>query len=913
MASEYDGKIVSLTVQEGNKPGQPIATYLVGRRERYLVFLPAEANGHIGKEVKVKLVDTGRTDSRGMALFRAESAPAEYSSRWRDNGDGTASKITIATSWLNEQDEVGVEETRQMVVSEMPEFASTRTDRVVVWGSDLASSVVLEEHVRIIPTKKETVSVQGSIVRETVSNREERDAAQAIPVTAVTITAGLVLSSWQRVQYQDSDAVSITVSIRADFASHYVIDGTTWGKAPTWIRDQHLVRFPVCSCGRQRRDVQTSDGYAKCELCRKEEKCARCGQQKTIQLIVGKLICSTCKPLEEAEQKITSVLEPKHREKISAVAKKLRAGQALPQETGEMILQATAEHIESEWRRSSAIERWKSYQWYYFTDEGVYGTKFDSSTLQLFEHFPQVSGDVLIEMVAWIGDGPKCPSSNDFYYRRMQGAQVSLSDIAQSTAYTAQKITEGNRTLADRLRGSEADRIAALEGLRRLSETLGKENKEVKQVAEILQADEQHYHKAVELIKQTDYRLNDRQRAIDAGEIWQDVFIDISTRSRVATDVFAIGSDGLIIDPIVEKTDAGRKSRVNGYRYGDLPNSVLVVSHSHDDYGYQDTEVWEVHCLPAKVSEAQTTTLRRVQEETRHYFTGPGTGWDLRQVGTVTFSTAYHRDFQGAEQASDSEMRSNFSIDVTLWEQSVGDDGTIVVGPYRRRSAESKAMKAAEDAELEARGWVMCLGSEKEEAQETHAAVEEEWLGREDIRDGSRPIEEGTVFLVPAFVRENPEGKNDLVYGPFFDWASGTQVKLILDPFAQVSAHVNEQSRDVLVRVRPRSGSQLHLFETFLRPQAGGHKQRTLGYFVIPVLSPEDFDRQIAEAEEQHKAAEAMLEKAKRAADYVAAKKRREQEEVRTVAEVPTTYHSTDPSESLNPLAAALAKALQQK
>lgn len=133
------------------------------------------------------------------------------------------------------------------------------------------------------------------------------------------------------------------------------------------------------------------------------------------------------------------------------------------------------------------------------------------------------------------------------------------------------------------------------------------------------------------------------------------------------------------------------------------------------------------------------------------------------------------------------------------------------------------------------------------------------------------------------------------------------------DPYSQTSERITEASRDVLVRVRVRNSGQVHLAETFLRPAGGGNKVRTFVYFVIPVLSPEDFDRQIAEADEAHKIAEAALERTRRAVDFAAAKKRAEVEAIRTIAEEPTTVHRDTSGMGLNSFAVALATAQKQK
>lgn len=901
--------IETLMANAGRNPGEAVGSY-----GRSIVFLPKDTP--INKHVRVRLIELVKRDARGRAMYRGEPAPDIASERWKDNGDGTASRVTILTDWLNEESEIGVVETRQFVTREGAH--TTRSHYKVVWGNSLATSMVEDHQIEVIPTEQEYV-FNNTILWKKVSERTEQRPVFQFPITELRVNNA---NHWWMARYVIVWAPALAVLGEVFFKTSGgqvlrtdILD--TFGDMPDWWKKEQEAKFPVCSCKRQRRDAVTSDGYTKCETCRKEEKCARCSQQKTVQLVAGKLICSTCKPLEEAEQEVEHFFAPEGKIAIAAQAKKLRSGQAFPREEGITILRATIDHIPSEWDRNHFLDRWKTYLWFYFCEDAVYGTKLAPTALQLLEYLPHASGDGLIDMACWIAQGPDVFRNVTDYYvtTQVEGRAFSPGEFDNRTGKVlgnqldslGEDAVAGKMVIAVRLRGAEAERIAAIQGYARLSEKLSKDQREVKQIAETLQGNEQDYAKAVALIQKIDAQLAERQTAIDSGAIWPDVLIDVSTRSRVSTDVFAIGFDGLVIDPIPEAT-SGRKSRVYGYRYGDIPNSVLVIEHSHDNYAYQDTERWEVHYLPAKVSEAQRTTLRRLEDETRHYFTGPGTGWDLRQVGSVTFSTAYHRDFEGVEAQSDNEMRSMLPIDVTQYEQSVADSGTIVVGPYRRRSKETKAVQEAEEKELYARGHLMTLGYEKEEAQGMYETAESQWIARDEVRDGSQSIEEGTVFLVPAFVRETNKDREDLVFGPFFDWASGTQVKLVLDPFSGESQRISEQSQNVLVRVRSRSGSQLHLFETFLRPQAGGHKQRTLGYFVIPVLSPEDFDRQIAEAEEQHRVAEAALERAKRAADYVAAKKRREQDEVRTIAEEPTTFYSSE-TETVNPLAEALRRA----
>lgn len=842
--AEYDGKIVTLLACEGNKPGQPIATYVVGRRERYLVFLPNSAL--VGQQVRVKLVDTGKTDKRGSALYRGVPAPPEYTERWKDNGDGTATKVTIATDWLGQTSEEGVVKTKVLETREYPDRASTRTDRVVVWGSDLATSAVLKEQVTTIPTMSEYVDAGGCISHKQTSAREERSTPESLPVIRVRVWGGFYEPRRLEVAYEDS------WSLAADCYctdTDYVRENLCWGKLPVWLQAEVQAQYPVCGCGRRRKEAQ-ADGYAKCELCRAEETCIRCNKKATVKNISGRLVCDKCQPYESAEQLIETSLPSERRKAIAKEATKLCAGQALPQEAGEMILKATLDHLASRYGKDNILQKWSGYGWYYFCEDGVFATKLAPAALQFLQFLPEAKGNGLVEMAAWISEEPKVkPGWRDFYVQ---------SQVKGESGVHLPLITEELK-VADFLRGSEADRVAALAGYQNLVSKLGEDHRETKAVAEILQEEKQDYAAALAKIREIGYLRETRQKRIDAGEIWPDVRVPMSSRSRTTVQAWCVLPDGS-----VETRDDGE--------FGDLPTNRIVISHEHDNYGYRETEKWEVHFRPAQatgITGLQAETVKRLLEESRHYFAGSGTGWNFSKEGMVMFTTAYHRDFAGREQELDNEMRANLPIDVSQWETEVGEDGVIVVGPYQYTTAQGKAVRKAEEETEFLRGELMNLDHEKQEAATGYAQAEEEWLARQDAGHATAAVESGTVYLVPRFVKETSQGRESLAYGPFYDSPAGHQVKLVLDPFSQESARVSETSRDVLVRVRPRSSAQLHLFEGFLRPADGGHKQKTFGYFVKAVLGPKDLDSRIKMLEENLRQAEAHLAQLKEAAKKI--------------------------------------------
>src|SRR3989338_4627023 len=152
-----------LETTSGKNPGEAIASY-----GRSIVFLPQGVKP--GETVRARLEEI-KADSRGRMMYRAVPAPVEYSERWKDNGDGAASRVTIATDWLGKTSEEGGGGTRPPETREAPHQATIRTDRVVVWGADLASSVVVEKQVEVIPTLAEKVTPQGTITNQKVGER----------------------------------------------------------------------------------------------------------------------------------------------------------------------------------------------------------------------------------------------------------------------------------------------------------------------------------------------------------------------------------------------------------------------------------------------------------------------------------------------------------------------------------------------------------------------------------------------------------------------------------------------------------------------------------------------------------------------------------------------------------------------
>jgi hypothetical protein len=353
----------------------------------------------------------------------------------------------------------------------------------------------LKEQVKTIPTLVEYITSAGTVFLKEAGTREERSAPERLSILRVKVWAGDFGSHRFEVAYQDVWTLSVDCYYTD---SDFVRENTVWGKLPAWLQAEVQAQYPPCSCCRQRRDIHVSDSYGKCELCRAEEHCIRCEKKSTVKNLGGRLVCDKCQPYETAEQLIETSFPMERREAIAAEAITLLVGQALPQEVGEAILKTTLDHVATSWLLDRCTRKSTGYCWYYFCEDGIYGTKLAPAALQILQFLPQASGNGLVEMVAWLVEPPK--ASPTFYSATQVDGRVVTPTIAEHQLKQEIKV-------ADFLRGSEADRIAAIVGYKVLVEKLGGESREARAVAEILQDEKQDYAAALTKIREAEKQV----------------------------------------------------------------------------------------------------------------------------------------------------------------------------------------------------------------------------------------------------------------------------------------------------------------------------------------------------------------------------------------------------------------------
>lgn len=663
--------ITTITAEAGKNPGEAIGTYSAGKRW-HIVFLPRDVQP--GDRVRVELRELDKQDKSGRAMYRAAPTPEETIERWVDNNDGTASRVEILVDWRFSERQTGVIETRQLAARDGRQ--STRSEYSVRWGQDLGSSRVEQLKISVTPLEVEQVENYVLAWKQTGTREEPLDALEH-SILRVEVGYCQLTSSKSAVTIDPSWTVQLKAMYRPTNSSW---DSTveipiTWASSPAWWQVKWQVAHPICACGRQRYDLSNPDGFAKCELCRKEELCQRCGKQSGgVTNIAGRLVCSKCKSYEEQEQLIKKLIPVDVRRALAKQASAFLAADPILQgEAGEIVLKSTLDHITDKWNREHFTEKYSGYGWYYFCPDGVWASKFSLDALQVLAHLEHASGDGLVELIAWISGymqphkAAECESQRDYYYC----AQI----LKQAVSPTLTEQSLGKLSVGVRLRGSEADRVAALGAHSSLTEKLGKESQAVHEVSAILSSREQNYEAALHVARKALADEERRQASIAAGEILSSVSISLagSKNGRADEKVWAIAPDGSLYP---------NESSWHHATFGDLPTDTLIIRHGKSDYAYQYTEWWQVEYLPRTVTAAQREIVRRLEEEARVYFSGVRTGWKLDSKERVQVSTDYSRDFTVSAIEQYNEMCASFPIDVSLW-HIVKETDTLVVHARR--------------------------------------------------------------------------------------------------------------------------------------------------------------------------------------------------------------------------------------
>ncbi len=593
--------ITTLEGKEGKNPGEVIATY--GKYS--IVFLSKGAT--VGQDVRVKLIAI-KEDSRKHMMYRGVPASDIEAEMYKDNGNGIASRIKTRTNWLGIVSEVGMIETRPLAKREGQ--PSTKFDSKVVWGKDLPSSVIEERQSTLIPLEEEKVE-DGQVVWRKTGEREENVKVLTHPVKRIE---AFVEATWP---WTNLNILTNGVrgNIRTDEERISISLGTSFQEMPDWWQKEIEARFQVCACGKHRYDAQGKDGYKKCHECREHEHCQSCGKESKITVINNQMVCDSCKVGLDHEQLINQLLSADQKTAIAAEVKKLLGSELILEKAGgEAVLRSSMDHLTSEARRISLADKWSGYHWYYFSEDGIYGSKFSPAVLKILEFLPQASGNGLVEIITWLSGGAK-PGKHDYYTeRQVKGdskVEFTFSTLKDVLEEVVVKIAAKEPILADLLRGSEKSRVEALARYHKIVEKFGSDSSQAREVEEILQNQKQDYSAALGKIREIEELL--------AGEKCGETIVGFEARHRRKggannCDARVIKADGSLREP--SRDSAGRAGRDGTYTWSLVEPDDLAIVWECERLKYIEDSICKVVKFPKSgLTADQRRAVARFEEE----------------------------------------------------------------------------------------------------------------------------------------------------------------------------------------------------------------------------------------------------------------------------------------------------------
>ena len=500
-----DELIVTLDVSEGKMPGKPVGFYGSGRKSS-IVFLPNSAP--IGTKVRVRLETVkdnqgnDKLDGGGKVMYQAKPAPDEVVEQWLEE-NGAIVKFEVTLDWQHPFDsakavdpsiakETNVIEHRP--IAERKTSPITRSTPALVLGTDWTSSTIEVTTAETIPIEAEA-AVNGQRTWKKVREEPGTVMTTPCPITSWSVVSG----TWQSNRLTPIYDSAWTLTIRAKYQSSQGWEtshdhATTWGELPGWLQQELTGQYALCGCTRQRIDPAQAAGYTHCETCRTKAACDQCGKVTGKVTPVGtRTVCDGCQPYVAAEHLLALHLTSAHRQQLAAEATALLAGDHYDREAGEVLLRATADHLTDDRRRENLVEKWSGFDHYYFTSEGIFGSKLDPAALAILRYLPSASGNGLVELVAWVAQtshrfGSASDRERDYYAQtQVDGKAYSLPFGESAILALAENLGKGERQLAVWLRGTEAERQTLLAARLSLPDQFRR------QIDEILQSDRQDY------------------------------------------------------------------------------------------------------------------------------------------------------------------------------------------------------------------------------------------------------------------------------------------------------------------------------------------------------------------------------------------------------------------------------------
>jgi len=139
----------------------------------------------------------------------------------------------------------------------------------------------------------------------------------------------------------------------------------------------------------------------------------------------------------------------------------------------------------------------------------------------------------------------------------------------------------------------------------------------------------------------------------EVNEPTMDIRVYMGKSRRDPSVLWVIAKDGSIF------AQSGESGEVN---LVGIPQSALAIRWQTSNYGYAYMEEWEVHHMPAELTDAQRNQVALLEPGCHKHFVGQGTGWSDK-VGIVRFEQSY----RNMSDEDHSAMSAQHPISVKEW------------------------------------------------------------------------------------------------------------------------------------------------------------------------------------------------------------------------------------------------------
>lgn len=454
-------------------------------------------------------------------------------------------------------------------------------------------------------------------------------------------------------------------------------DMLSWNQVLPGLRLDYEVRWPVCECGRMRREALK---HERCYKCRAYRPCSRCGKEtyvgedKPQDMIV---LCSNCKITADRVARVRVYFTVEVCQRIAAEAQSLLAGQLTEGPAAIALLTEVIERrFQPGYERDRKIGELNGILLAIVNSDGYWSSKKNRQALEMLATIDQQENEEFLLTVALaVFEDVEAflRGDHDLSYYLGTSYDYAIAAAARATSPQLAKLVADSETSQGNTEKAVATAEAALAAFA------------VTANAELPEADPQV--QAVKKARQL-FAAGKNVEAIEAAKLAQQLceeamaqvnegamFYFAEECQRVGNNdrewVWVIDAEGNCIDPDPISWKRGVKDQVGTLTWAFIPADALVLYWGRNQDGGLLIERWEVVKLPkGGITIDQLKAAGEVEPHER--FRGTWTGFDFDreaevviEVGRNSFSMARRSVYIGDHQQGRTQT---FTCEVYDWD-----------------------------------------------------------------------------------------------------------------------------------------------------------------------------------------------------------------------------------------------------